>query len=119
MSAHRATGNNWDYWTSGSVTDINFTLLGCYCLVNALRSAYHTWPANLSLIIVKKLKTQGFIVFEHWGEYPAFVQQMGQWIQEGKVSYRETLYVGIESAPEAFMGLFTGKNIGKMLVKLT
>ncbi|MRI33887.1 NADP-dependent oxidoreductase [Endozoicomonas sp. OPT23] len=75
-------------------------------------------PANLAQIIIKKLKIQGFIVFEHWDEYPAFVQQMGQWIQEGKVSYRETVYEGIESSPEAFMGLFTGKNTGKMLVKL-
>jgi NADPH-dependent curcumin reductase CurA len=75
-------------------------------------------PTNLAQIIIKKLKIQGFIVFEHWDEYPAFVQKMGQWIQEGKVSYRETVYEGIESAPEAFVGLFEGKNTGKMLVKL-
>ena len=75
-------------------------------------------PTNLAQIIIKKLKIEGFIVFEHWDEYPAFVQKMGQWIQEGKISYRETVYEGIESSPEAFMGLFTGKNTGKMLVKL-
>ena len=76
-------------------------------------------PANLAQIIIKKLKIQGFIVFEHWDQYPAFVQKMGQWIQEGKVTYRETVYEGIASSPEAFMGLFTGKNTGKMLVKLS
>ncbi|MET4692500.1 NADP-dependent oxidoreductase [Endozoicomonas lisbonensis] len=75
-------------------------------------------PTNLAMIIIKKLKIQGFIVFEHWDEYPAFVQQMSQWILEEKVRYRETVYEGIELAPEAFMGLFTGKNTGKMLVKL-
>ncbi|MFK0570073.1 NADP-dependent oxidoreductase [Endozoicomonas sp.] len=75
-------------------------------------------PTNLGQIIVKKLKLQGFIVFEHWDNYPTFVQQMGQWIQEGTISYKETVYQGIESAPEAFIGLFTGKNTGKMLVKL-
>ena len=76
-------------------------------------------PVNLAQIIVKKLKVEGFIVFEHWDEYPAFVQQMSQWILEEKIHYRETVYEGIESAPEAFMGLFSGKNTGKMLVKLT
>ncbi|OED42639.1 NADP-dependent oxidoreductase [Endozoicomonas sp. (ex Bugula neritina AB1)] len=75
-------------------------------------------PSNLAQIIVKKLKIEGFIVFEHWDGYPAFVQEMGQWIQEGKVSWKETVYNGIEEAPEAFIGLFTGKNTGKMLVKL-
>ncbi|WP_461536009.1 NADP-dependent oxidoreductase [Spongorhabdus nitratireducens] len=75
-------------------------------------------PANLSLLIIKKLKMQGFIVFDHWDGYPAFVQQMGEWLQQGKINARETVYEGIASAPDAFMGLFTGKNTGKMLVKL-
>ncbi len=75
-------------------------------------------PANLAQIIIKKLKLQGFIIFDHWDEYPAFVQQMSQWIQEDKISWKETVYEGIEKAPDAFIGLFTGKNTGKMLVKL-
>lgn len=75
-------------------------------------------PANLSLMIVKKLKMQGFIVFEHWQHYPEFVQQMSHWIQESKISWKETVFEGIEQAPEAFLGLFSGINTGKMLVKL-
>ncbi|WP_207060786.1 NADP-dependent oxidoreductase [Motiliproteus sp. SC1-56] len=75
-------------------------------------------PANLSQIIIKKLKLQGFIVTDHWDGYPAFVQQMGQWIQQQKVTWKETVFNGIEQAPEAFIGLFEGKNTGKMLVKL-
>jgi len=75
-------------------------------------------PANLSQLVIKKLKMQGFIVFDHWDGYPAFVEQMVQWIQQGKISWKETLYNGIEQAPEAFIGLFEGKNTGKMLVKL-
>ncbi|MGI9278666.1 MAG: NADP-dependent oxidoreductase [Endozoicomonas sp.] len=76
-------------------------------------------PANLSQLIVKKLKMQGFIVSDHWEHYPDFVQQMSQWIQEGKVSWKETVFEGIEQAPDAFLGLFSGVNTGKMLVKLS
>ncbi|KEQ16286.1 NADP-dependent oxidoreductase [Endozoicomonas numazuensis] len=76
-------------------------------------------PSNLSQLIIKKLKMQGFIVSDHWEHYPAFVQQMSQWIQEGKVSWKETVFEGLEQAPEAFLGLFSGVNTGKMLVKLS
>jgi NADPH-dependent curcumin reductase CurA len=76
-------------------------------------------PTNLSQIIIKKLTIQGFIIFDHWNEYPAFVSKMTQWIQQGKITAKETVYEGIEQAPDAFIGLFTGKNIGKMLVKLS
>ncbi|MDO6561998.1 NADP-dependent oxidoreductase [Amphritea sp. 1_MG-2023] len=75
-------------------------------------------PGNLSQIIIKKLRIEGFIVFEHWHDYPAFVEQMMQWIEAGKVSWKETVFNGIEQTPDAFIGLFKGENTGKMLVKL-
>lgn len=76
-------------------------------------------PANLAQIIMKKLKIEGFIVFEHWAHYPDFAKQMGQWLAEGKVTAEQTVYEGLSNAPEAFIGLFEGKNRGKMIVKLT
>ncbi|MDV5168706.1 NADP-dependent oxidoreductase [Photobacterium rosenbergii] len=75
-------------------------------------------PSNMAMLIIKKLKMQGFIVFDHWAHYSEYAQQMGQWIAEGKVKYEETVYQGIDQAAEAFIGLFEGKNKGKMLVKL-
>jgi NADPH-dependent curcumin reductase CurA len=45
-------------------------------------------------------------------------QQVAQWISEGKVKYRETIVDGLERAPEAFIGLFHGENIGKQLVRV-
>lgn len=75
-------------------------------------------PSNMAMVIIKKLKMQGFIVFDHWSHYSEFAQQMGQWITEGKIKWEETVYDGLDKAPEAFIGLFEGKNKGKMLVKL-
>ncbi|SQH76149.1 putative NADP-dependent oxidoreductase YfmJ [Shewanella benthica] len=75
-------------------------------------------PNNLGMIIIKKLKIEGFIVFEHWDHYPEFAKQMGQWLATGAVKAEQTIYQGLEQAPAAFIGLFEGKNRGKMLVKL-
>ena len=76
-------------------------------------------PSNLALIIMKKLKIEGFIVFEHWAHYPEFIKQMGQWLSTGEVKAEQTVYDGLENAPDAFIGLFEGKNRGKMLVNLS
>ncbi|MGS0675189.1 NADP-dependent oxidoreductase [Shewanella sp. 0m-4] len=75
-------------------------------------------PSNLAQIIIKKLKIEGFIVFEHWEHYGDFAAQMGKWLAEGKVQAEQTIYEGLDNAPDAFIGLFEGKNRGKMVVKL-
>ena len=71
------------------------------------------------MIIMKKLRMEGFIVFEHWAHYPEFAKTMGQWLATGAVKAEQTIYEGLASAPDAFIGLFEGKNRGKMVVKLT
>lgn len=75
-------------------------------------------PSNLAMIIIKKLRVEGFIVFEHWAHYPEFAKEMGQWLATGAVKAEQTVYEGLENASTAFIGLFEGKNRGKMVVKL-
>lgn len=75
-------------------------------------------PRNLVLIVARSIRMQGFIVSNHLDMVPSFYTDMGQWIREGRVKWRETVYEGIENAPRAFLGLFTGENVGKMLVRL-
>jgi NADPH-dependent curcumin reductase CurA len=66
----------------------------------------------------KQLKLEGFIVSTHADMQGAFVKDMAEWVAAGKIQWRETVENGIENAPTAFLKLFTGGNLGKMLVKL-
>jgi NADPH-dependent curcumin reductase CurA len=75
-------------------------------------------PRNLGLIVTKRLRVQGFIVIDHSDRYPAFLAEVGPWVREGKIRYRETVVDGLENAPAAFAGLFRGENVGKMLVRV-
>jgi NADPH-dependent curcumin reductase CurA len=75
-------------------------------------------PANLAQVIGKRIRIQGFIVSDHMGEMNAFYADMAKWLSDGKIKYKETIIDGIENAPKAFIGLFTGDNFGKMLVRM-
>ena len=74
--------------------------------------------ANPSLILVSRLKLQGFIVSEHMNLWPAALKELGGMVAGGRLKYRETVAQGLASAPEAFLGLLKGRNFGKQLVKL-
>jgi NADPH-dependent curcumin reductase CurA len=75
-------------------------------------------PNNLFLAIVKRLTLRGFLIFDHADRRPQFYTDMGRWVQEGRIRWRETILEGIENAPRAFIGLFRGENLGKMLVRI-
>ena len=75
-------------------------------------------PANLMHIVRKRIRMEGFIVRDHLSLKDEFADQMATWISEGNIKWKETVLHGLENAPHAFIGLFRGENIGKMLVKL-
>ncbi|RZI84519.1 MAG: NADP-dependent oxidoreductase [Rubrivivax sp.] len=74
--------------------------------------------ANPGLILVSRLKVEGFIVSEHPEVWPEATKELGTMVATGKMKFRESIAQGIASAPEAFLGLLKGKNFGKQLVKL-
>lgn len=74
-----------------------------------------TYP---QLILVQRLKVQGFIVSEHMADWPAALKELGQLVGSGVFRPRETVAQGLAAAPEAFLGLLKGRNFGKQLVKL-
>jgi len=75
-------------------------------------------PRNLFRAITMGLTLRGFLVSQFNEMADEFRTAMTQWLDDGRVKYRETIRDGIESAPEAFIGLFDGENMGKMLVRL-
>ncbi|MEU7753990.1 NADP-dependent oxidoreductase [Micromonospora sp. NPDC049171] len=75
-------------------------------------------PRNLSQVIGKRLTLRGFLVRDHNHLRDALLTDVGGWLREGALSYDETIVDGIENAPEAFLGLLRGDNVGKMLVKV-
>jgi NADPH-dependent curcumin reductase CurA len=75
-------------------------------------------PANIIMTIPMRLTIKGFIVSDHMNLTPDFLRDMSAWAKAGKMTWRETIYEGIEKAPEAFIGLFKGDNFGKALVKI-
>jgi hypothetical protein len=65
-----------------------------------------------------RMKIQGFIVSEHMEIWPEALKELGMLVAAGKLRPRESVAQGIESAPEALLGLLKGRNLGKQLVKL-
>ncbi len=73
---------------------------------------------SLSNMIYNRVTMKGFVAYEFFGIREQFMADMRRWLAEGKILYRDTILDGIENAPAALAGLFTGRNIGKMLVRL-
>ncbi|WP_444930841.1 NADP-dependent oxidoreductase [Microbulbifer sp. SSSA002] len=69
-------------------------------------------------ILVKRLKIQGFIIFDYYERFYEAVRILNQWVAEGSIKYLEDRVEGLEEAPEAFIGLLEGKNFGKLVVRV-
>jgi len=70
------------------------------------------------LILVNRMKIEGFIVSDHMEVWPKALEELSTLVASGQLKFRETVAQGIEAAPEAFIGLLKGRNFGKQLVKL-
>jgi NADPH-dependent curcumin reductase CurA len=84
-------------------------------------AGYNGKPVPMSypqLILTNRMTVEGFIVSEHMEVWPEALAELGTLVATGKLQPRESIAQGIESAPEAFLGLLKGKNFGKQLVKL-
>ena len=91
-------------------------ICGMISLYNATDPA--PGPRNMAMIIGKRLTLSGFLVFDHADLRPQFEAEVGRWLTEGKIVWRETVVDGIDNAVNGFRGLMAGANTGKMLIRL-
>lgn len=75
-------------------------------------------PRLLPLVVYKKLLIQGFLISDYKDRFQEGRHQLQQWLSEGRLHYRETILKGFDQLPAAFVGLFSGRNEGKMLVEI-
>ncbi|MFT4946967.1 MAG: NADPH-dependent curcumin reductase CurA [Natronomonas sp.] len=110
----------------GPITDAVFTQLnvdarvavcGQISLYNA--TELPTGPRKLMNLIQTRATVEGFLVSDFSERFDQSAKQLGQWVADGTIQYRETVTEGLENAPDAFLGLFEGDNIGKQLVRIT
>ncbi|MFB6129740.1 MAG: NADP-dependent oxidoreductase [Salinigranum sp.] len=77
-----------------------------------------TGPRKLWKLIETRARVQGFLIGDYASRYPEADARLSRWVENGDVRYRETVTEGLENAPDAFLGLFEGENVGKQLVKV-
>jgi NADPH-dependent curcumin reductase CurA len=74
---------------------------------------------DIAPLLFKRATLRGMIVLDHAARMPDFLRDAGGWLREGRLKYRETIVDGLDNAPQAFLGLFHGENIGKLLVQVS
>jgi NADPH-dependent curcumin reductase CurA len=75
-------------------------------------------PTNLMQVIGKRLTLRGFIVTDHGGRLKDLFAEVAPAVRDGRIQFRETVVEGLDDAPQAFIDLLRGANVGKMVVKL-
>jgi NADPH-dependent curcumin reductase CurA len=73
---------------------------------------------NLSSLIYKRIRMQGFLQSDYLHLYPNFLEEVSAYYKQGKIVYFEDMNEGLESAPAAVVGLFLGKNVGKQVIRV-
>jgi NADPH-dependent curcumin reductase CurA len=61
---------------------------------------------------------EGFISWDHWGRWAEITEALGGWIRDGRLQHRSHVFEGLGSAPQALNAMFTGENIGKIVVRV-
>ena len=76
-------------------------------------------PQFLTQVLKRRIKVQGFIIFDHFKRMPEFYKDMSAWVKEGTVRYREEILEDLENAPQGLIGLLRGENFGKLVVRVS
>jgi len=95
--------------------DARFAICG---MIEGYNEAHPTCLKFIMRIIAMRIRLQGFIYTDYLGKMGDFYREMGGWLASGQVKSRDTVVEGLDKTLDAFLGLFSGANTGKMLVRL-
>lgn len=107
--------------SDGAITQINMKarIIICGQISTINRDRPEMGPRSAPLyLLTYRAKMEGFLVHDYLDRYPEGLRQLEEWFDQGKLKHRETIVDGLGHAHDAFMGLFTGANVGKMIVKV-
>jgi NADPH-dependent curcumin reductase CurA len=76
-------------------------------------------PANYLNLISRRGRMQGFISWDYWGRWAEITEQLEKWMFEGKLVHREHVFDGLDAAPDALNAMFTGENVGKIVIRVS
>ncbi len=85
---------------------------------NNLPGQVDAGPRQLRRLLVNRARIQGFLVWDFHQRYPEALARLAAWVKEGKVKYREDIVDGLENAPDALAAVLSGRNFGKMVVRV-
>ncbi len=88
-------------------------------VISSYLTGEHPGPANYVNLLAKTASMKGFNALDEWNRFDQAFGDLRRWEHEGSLRHRETIFDGLESCVDALNGLFTGANIGKMLVKVS
>jgi hypothetical protein len=110
----------------GPITDAVFTKLNLDARVAVCGQIAHyndesvpTGPRKLPMLIAPRAKVQGLLVSDYATRFGAASERLAEWVASGELAHRETVVEGLENAPDAFLGLFSGDNVGKQVVRVS
>ena len=128
QALHEACPNGVDIYfdnVGGDISDAVIPLInqGARIVICGMISLYNldrfdVGPRPQGYLLVNRALMRGFIITDYFARFPEGMKQMGQWFAEGKVKHVESVVVGFENTPSAFIGLFSGENLGKQVVKV-
>ncbi len=93
-------------------------LIGTIANYNLAPGEVDSGPRHLYTWIMKRVRLTGFLVGDYAAAFPAALQTLSGWVRDGKLRYRETIFDGLTSTPQAFASLFGSDHVGKLLVKV-
>lgn len=102
-----------------SLINFHARIVLCGQISSSNLEVHDNGPRAQRFLLYQSALMQAFLVGNYAADFPRGYEQLGKWLKEGKLKYRETIVNGLENTPQALMGLFRGDNIGKQLVKVS